>query len=311
MESIITLSNVSKSFQLQQVVKNLSLTIPKGSLYGFLGPNGAGKTTTMRILVGLIEADEGEILFKGKNIKKWNKSLFNHVGCFIDSPSYYPNLTAYENLAYIQKITDKPLSEVDRVLNVTGIYYAKDKKVKNFSMGMKQRLGLALAMLNDPDILILDEPTNGLDPEGIHEIRNFLINLCKNEGKTIFVSSHNLAEIEMMADYIVLINQGELIYDGKLEDILISEEYIVKVKQSEEVIQMLTNSGLDVARLKDNRFSFKADQYKMAVINKKMAEKNIDVYELTPRKRTLEEMFLDLTKTDNPLKKDPEVGLYE
>lgn len=309
MESIITLSNVSKSFQLQQVVKNLSLTIPKGSLYGFLGPNGAGKTTTMRILVGLIEADEGEILFKGKNIKKWRKSLFNHVGCFIDSPSYYPNLTAYENLAYIQKITDKPLAEVDRVLNVTGIYYAKDKKVKNFSMGMKQRLGLAFAMLNDPDILILDEPTNGLDPEGIHEIRNFLINLCKNEGKTIFVSSHNLAEIEMMADYIALINQGKLIYDGKLEDVLISEEYIVKVKQSEEVIQMLTNSGLDVTRLKDNKFSFKADQYKMAVINKKMAEKNIDVYELTPRKRTLEEIFLNLTKTDNPLKK--EVGLYE
>lgn len=309
MEAIITLSNVSKSFQLQQVVKNLSLTIPKGSLYGFLGPNGAGKTTTMRILVGLIEADEGEILFKGKNIKKWSKSLFNHVGCFIDSPSYYPNLTAYENLAYIQKITDKPLAEVDRVLNVTGIYYAKDKKVKNFSMGMKQRLGLAFAMLNDPDILILDEPTNGLDPEGIHEIRNFLINLCKNEGKTIFVSSHNLAEIEMMADYIALINQGKLIYDGKLEDVLISEEYIVKVKQSEEVIQMLTNSGLDVTRLKDNKFSFKADQYKMAVINKKMAEKNIDVYELTPRKRTLEEIFLNLTKTDNPLKK--EVGLYE
>ncbi|WP_107894924.1 ABC transporter ATP-binding protein [Lysinibacillus mangiferihumi] len=309
MEAIITLSNVSKSFQLQQVVKNLSLTIPKGSLYGFLGPNGAGKTTTMRILVGLIEADEGEILFKGKNIKKWRKSLFNHVGCFIDSPSYYPNLTAYENLAYIQKITDKPLAEVDRVLNVTGIYYAKDKKVKNFSMGMKQRLGLAFAMLNDPDILILDEPTNGLDPEGIHEIRNFLINLCKNEGKTIFVSSHNLAEIEMMADYIALINQGKLIYDGKLEDVLISEEYIVKVKQSEEVIQMLTNSGLDVTRLKDNKFSFKADQYKMAVINKKMAEKNIDVYELTPRKRTLEEIFLNLTKTDNPLKK--EVGLYE
>ncbi|MER2007831.1 MAG: ATP-binding cassette domain-containing protein [Psychrobacillus sp.] len=155
-EPIITLSNVSKSFQLQHIVKNLSLSIPKGSLYGFLGPNGAGKTTTMRILIGLIAADEGEILFKGKSIKNWNKSLFNQVGCFIDTPSYYPNLTAYENLAYIQRITDKPLSEVERVLKVTGIYHAKDKKVKNFSMGMKQRLGLAIAMLNDPEVLILD-----------------------------------------------------------------------------------------------------------------------------------------------------------
>ena len=300
MESIITLSNVSKSFELQQVVKDLSLNIPEGSLYGFLGPNGAGKTTTMRVLIGLIAADKGEIFFKGKNIKDWNKSLFNHVGCFIDSPSYYPNLTAYENLAYIQKITNKPLSEVNRVLKITGIYNAKDKKVKNFSMGMKQRLGLAFAMLNDPDILILDEPTNGLDPEGIHEIRNFLIKLCKDEGKTIFVSSHNLAEIEMMADYIALINQGELIYDGKLEDVLISEEYIVKAKQTEEVIQMLTSRGLEITRLKEEKISFKADQNRMAVINKQMVEKNIDVYELTPRKRTLEEMFLDLTKKDNP-----------
>jgi len=299
-ESIITLSNVSKSFELQQVVKDLSLNIPEGSLYGFLGPNGAGKTTTMRVLIGLIAADKGEIFFKGKNIKDWNKSLFNHVGCFIDSPSYYPNLTAYENLAYIQKITNKPLSEVNRVLKITGIYNAKDKKVKNFSMGMKQRLGLAFAMLNDPDILILDEPTNGLDPEGIHEIRNFLIKLCKDEGKTIFVSSHNLAEIEMMADYIALINQGELIYDGKLEDVLISEEYIVKAKQTEEVIQMLTSRGLEITRLKEEKISFKADQNRMAVINKQMVEKNIDVYELTPRKRTLEEMFLDLTKKDNP-----------
>jgi len=299
-ESIITLSNVSKSFELQQVVKDLSLNIPEGSLYGFLGPNGAGKTTTMRVLIGLIVADKGEIFFKGKNIKDWNKSLFNHVGCFIDSPSYYPNLTAYENLAYIQKITNKPLSEVNRVLKITGIYSAKDKKVKNFSMGMKQRLGLAFAMLNDPDILILDEPTNGLDPEGIHEIRNFLIKLCKEEGKTIFVSSHNLAEIEMMADYIALINQGELIYDGKLEDVLISEEYIVKAKQTEEVIQMLTSRGLEITRLKEEKISFKADQNRMALINKQMVEKNIDVYELTPRKRTLEEMFLDLTKKDNP-----------
>lgn len=308
MESIITLSNVSKSYQLQQVVKNLSLTIPEGSLYGFLGPNGAGKTTTMRILIGLIEADNGEIFLKGKNIKEWNKSLFNHVGCFIDTPSYYPNLTAYENLAYIQKITNKPLSEVNRVLKITGIFHVKDKKVKNFSMGMKQRLGLAFAMLNDPDILILDEPTNGLDPEGIHEIRNFLINLCKNEGKTIFVSSHNLAEIEMMADYIALINQGELIYDGKLDDILISKEYIVKVKQTEEVIQMLTSRGLEITRLRDGKISFKTDQNKIAFINKQMTEKNVDVYELTPRKRTLEEMFLDLTKKDNPKKV---VGLYE
>lgn len=308
MESIITLSNVSKSYQLQQVVKNLSLTIPEGSLYGFLGPNGAGKTTTMRILIGLIEADNGEIFLKGKNIKEWNKSPFNHVGCFIDTPSYYPNLTAYENLAYIQKITNKPLSEVNRVLKITGIFHVKDKKVKNFSMGMKQRLGLAFAMLNDPDILILDEPTNGLDPEGIHEIRNFLINLCKNEGKTIFVSSHNLAEIEMMADYIALINQGELIYDGKLDDILISKEYIVKVKQTEEVIQMLTSRGLEITRLRDDKISFKTDQNKIAFINKQMTEKNVDVYELTPRKRTLEEMFLDLTKKDNPKKV---VGLYE
>lgn len=162
LQPIIQIKHLTKSFLTQTVVEDLSLNIPQGSLYGFLGPNGAGKTTTMRMLIGLISPDEGEVIIKDKNINSWKESLFSQVGCFIDSPNYYPNLSAFENLAYIQKVINKPLSEVDRVLKITGIYDARDKKVRNYSLGMKQRLGLAFALLNDPEILILDEPTNGL-----------------------------------------------------------------------------------------------------------------------------------------------------
>ena len=136
---------------------------------------------------------------KEKSIRKWKSALFEHVGCLIDTPSYYPNLSAYENLAYIQKMVGKPLKEIDRVLHVTGIFKARDKKVKHFSLGMRQRLGLAMALLNDPEVLILDEPTNGLDPEGIHEIRYLLIDLCRQEGKTVFRRARISAEMEMMA----------------------------------------------------------------------------------------------------------------
>jgi len=193
----------------------------------------------MRMLVGLIPPDDGEVLFKGKSIRKWKSALFEHVGCLIDTPSYYPNLSAYENLAYIQKMVGKPLKEIDRVLHVTGIFKARDKKVKHFSLGMKQRLGLAMALLNDPEVLILDEPTNGLDPEGIHEIRYLLIDLCRQEGKTVFVSSHNLAEMEMMADHIALIDKGRLIYEGALGTLLMTEQYVLRVRQGEKAEQLL------------------------------------------------------------------------
>ncbi|WP_152446682.1 ABC transporter ATP-binding protein [Bacillus sp. THAF10] len=301
MQPIIQIKHLTKSFLTQTVVEDLSLNIPQGSLYGFLGPNGAGKTTTMRMLIGLISPDEGEVIIKDKNINSWKESLFSQVGCFIDSPNYYPNLSAFENLAYIQKVINKPLSEVDRVLKITGIYDARDKKVRNYSLGMKQRLGLAFALLNDPEILILDEPTNGLDPEGIHEIRHLLIELSKNRGKTVFVSSHNLAEIEMMADYISLINKGKLVYEGKLNKVLASGEYILKVDQLELTKTILENEEIPFNINNFGQFILNISEQLVARIVRLLVENNVNIYEITSRKQTLEEMFLTLTSKKESL----------
>ncbi|QFT91118.1 Fluoroquinolones export ATP-binding protein [Bacillus sp. THAF10] len=301
LQPIIQIKHLTKSFLTQTVVEDLSLNIPQGSLYGFLGPNGAGKTTTMRMLIGLISPDEGEVIIKDKNINSWKESLFSQVGCFIDSPNYYPNLSAFENLAYIQKVINKPLSEVDRVLKITGIYDARDKKVRNYSLGMKQRLGLAFALLNDPEILILDEPTNGLDPEGIHEIRHLLIELSKNRGKTVFVSSHNLAEIEMMADYISLINKGKLVYEGKLNKVLASGEYILKVDQLELTKTILENEEIPFNINNFGQFILNISEQLVARIVRLLVENNVNIYEITSRKQTLEEMFLTLTSKKESL----------
>lgn len=297
-EAVLQASRLTKSFRSQRIIRDLSLEIPEGSLYGFLGPNGAGKTTTMRMLVGLIPPDKGEVLFKGKSIRKWKSALFEHVGCLIDTPSYYPNLSAYENLAYIQKMIGKPLKEIDRVLHVTGIFKARDKKVKHFSLGMKQRLGLAMALLNDPEVLILDEPTNGLDPEGIHEIRHLLIDLCKQEGKTVFVSSHNLAEMEMMADHIALIDKGRLIYEGALGTLLMTEQYLLRVRQGEKAEQLLEAEELDFCKEAPDAFLVEIGQEEVPRLLRLMISQHIDVLEMARKKQTLEELFLSLVRDE-------------
>ncbi|EEK70160.1 ABC transporter [Bacillus mycoides] len=296
MKLAIQTKNLTKSFANQSIVRDINLSVPEGSLYAFIGPNGAGKTTTMRMLLGLIPSDEGTILFDNKDIKEWKEELFENVGCFIDSPTYYPNLTAYENLAYVQKMINKPLDEIDRVLKTTGIYKAKDKKVKDFSLGMKQRLGISFAILNDPKILILDEPTNGLDPEGVHEIRRLLLHLVKNEGKTIFISSHNLAEIEMIADHIALLHKGTILYEGNLNSIITSREYIVHVNDTTATERILNTEGIPYSIEKEGVFKLIIDQDSVPNLTRILIKNDIDIFEVSPKKLTLEEVFLTLTK---------------
>ena len=296
MKLAIQTKNLTKSFDNQSIVRDLSLSVPEGSLYAFIGPNGAGKTTTMRMLLGLIPLDKGTILFNNKDIKEWKEKLFENVGCFIDSPTYYPNLTAYENLAYVQNMINKPLEEIDRVLKTTGIYKAKDKKVKDFSLGMKQRLGISFAILNNPKILILDEPTNGLDPEGVHEIRRLLLHLVKNEGKTIFISSHNLAEIEMIADHIALLHKGSVLYEGNLNSIITSGEYIIHVNDTTVTERILNAEGISYSIEKEGVFKLIIDQNSVPSLTRILIRNDIDIFEVSPKKPTLEEVFLSLTK---------------
>ncbi|AJD29928.1 ABC transporter ATP-binding protein [Clostridium sporogenes] len=218
---IIETKNLTKSFESFNAVSNLNLQVKKGRIYGFLGPNGAGKSTTIRMLLGLIKPTNGEINIFGKSIKENRIKILKNTGSLVESPSYYANLTAYENLKISAKILNLKESYIDDVLETVKLTEWKNTQVKKFSLGMKQRLGIALALIGEPDLLILDEPTNGLDPEGIHEIRELIKELPKINGMSVLISSHILSEIQIMADDIGIINLGKLLFQGSLDELLL------------------------------------------------------------------------------------------
>ena len=215
--NIIETDSLTKSTGNQVRVNNLALRVPEGCVYGFLGPNGAGKTTTLKLLLGLLKPTTGTITFFGQKMTEKNRlSILKHTGSLIESPSYYGHLTGLENLQIIAKLKKVPASEISSVLQTVRLYEQRDKKVKQYSLGMKQRLGIAMALLGNPRVLILDEPTNGLDPAGIQEMREFIKNLPVNRQMTVIVSSHLLSEMEQMSDMVGIINHGELIFQGTL-----------------------------------------------------------------------------------------------
>lgn len=214
---IIKTTNLSKKNGKAYRVKDLDLQVPQGVVYGFLGPNGAGKTTTLKMILGLIKPTNGEIIINGERLTNQNQfQLLKNIGSLVENPGGYGHLTGLENLQIIQKLKGVPEKEITRVLKTVRLSEQRDKLLKNYSLGMKQRLGIAMALLGNPKILILDEPTNGLDPVGIQEIRELIRSLAKDKGITVIVSSHLLSEIEQMADYVGIINHGELLFQGEL-----------------------------------------------------------------------------------------------
>lgn len=219
MDYIITTNQLTKKYKSFTSVNNVSLHIRKGSIYGFLGPNGAGKSTTMKMLLGLTAPTKGSFTIDGKHFPEDRIAILKEIGSFIESPSFYANLTGYENLDVIRRILGLPKNTVDDALDLVGLSEFGSRLAKKYSLGMKQRLGLAGALLGRPPILILDEPTNGLDPSGIHEIRNLVKSLPELYDCTIFISSHNLSEIELVADDIGILNHGNLLFEGSLNDL--------------------------------------------------------------------------------------------
>ena len=218
-EYVIETNNLTKRYKNFVSVNNLSIHIKRGSIYGFLGPNGAGKSTTMKMLLGMSTPTDGEFLIDGKRMPGDRIAILKEIGSFIESPSYYPNLTGRENLEIIRKILGLKKSDVDDALEIVGLTEFGDRLVKKYSLGMKQRLGLAGALIGRPPILILDEPTNGLDPAGIHEIRNLIKRLPKMYNCTVMISSHMLSEIELLADDIGILNHGNLLFEGSLDNL--------------------------------------------------------------------------------------------
>lgn len=296
-EYIVETSNLKKNFKDYKAVKGIDLKVPKGCVYGFLGPNGAGKSTTLRMLLGLMKASSGEIMVLGKDVNKHREEILKEVGALIESPSYYGHLTAYENLDITRKIIGAEKENILKVLDIVKLSDVKGKKVKEFSLGMKQRLGIAQALMGNPRLLILDEPTNGLDPAGIHEIRELLKFLAKEKKITVIISSHILSEIELVVDYVGIIKKGELLFQGKLEELKDKNgEYItVAVDKQEEAIKLMTSRGYLVRRVNNNKLSVKQGGLRAAKLCKELILAGIDVSYLSERQDSLEDIFLELT----------------
>lgn len=217
MKNAIKTKNLTKKYKNFTAADSLNLHIPEGSIYGFLGPNGAGKSTTMKMMLGMTKPTSGSIEIHGLDPARSKEQILKSTGSFIEQPAYYPNLTGEENLKIVQEILGLPASAVDEALELVGLLEFKDRLVRKYSLGMKQRLGLAMALIGKPPLLILDEPTNGLDPAGIHEMRQLIKSLPKLYGCTVMISSHLLSEVEQLADHIGILNHGHLLFEGSMD----------------------------------------------------------------------------------------------
>lgn len=237
-EYVIETEQLSKKSGNSYRVKNLQMQVPKGVVYGFLGPNGAGKTTTLKMILGLIRPSSGKIRIHGQAVTGANHlRILKHIGSLIENPGGYGHLTGYENMLIVQKLKKVPEKEIAHALKTVRLYDQKDKLLKQYSLGMRQRLGIAMALLGNPEILILDEPTNGLDPAGIHEIRTLIRDLVDDQGITVIISSHLLAEVDQMSDYVGIIHHGQMLYQGELS-------HLEKESNSlEEVFLQMTEGG--------------------------------------------------------------------
>ncbi|MBG9455575.1 bacitracin ABC transporter ATP-binding protein [Lysinibacillus sphaericus] len=303
MEYIVQTENLSKSFGKEQAVSNINLKIRKGEIYGFLGPNGAGKTTTIRMLLGLMKPSSGTIKMFQKDLTKERINILSKVGSLVENPSYYPHLTAYENLEALRKILGVPKSRIDEVLEIVRLKDAADKKVKGFSLGMKQRLGIAASLLHNPELLILDEPTNGLDPSGIIEIRNLIKRLPSEYGMTIIISSHLLSEIDQMATQVGIVTKGKMIFQDSIEAMrrFAQPKVVIKVSNSEKGWRSLVANGIK-AEHKDDLILFdECSDEKVAHIVQTLVQEGVSVYRVEEEKRSLEEIFLQMTTGEQAL----------
>lgn len=293
---IIRTDNLSKSFGKLQAVQGIDLKVPEGGVYGFLGPNGAGKSTTIRMLLGLIRPTEGEAFLFELSIKTNRIKILKQVGSMVEAPSYYGHLTAYENLTIINEIRETDDKEIDRVLEIVDLKNSKDRKVKKFSMGMKQRLGIAGALIGNPQLLILDEPTNGLDPAGIRQIRDLIRDLPRKTEVSILVSSHILSEIELMAGHLGIIKDGNLIFQGTLPELRknYQSDLMLRVEPHLKAIKYLGDRGYDIKDCK-NSIKVKAAQVNPARVNRELITAGFEVSHLSREEQTLEDIFLSIT----------------
>jgi ABC-2 type transport system ATP-binding protein len=299
-ENVIEISELTKHFKDVLAVDKLDFNIIKGDVFGFLGPNGAGKSTTIRMLLSLIFPTSGSIKIFGKSLLENRKEILSNVGAIVEKPDFYNYLSALKNLEILAKISGKEVSQkrIMELLELVGLTDRAKSKVKTYSHGMKQRLGIAQALLHDPELVVLDEPTTGLDPQGMKEIRDLIIRLSKDENKTIFLSSHILSEIELVANRMLILNKGNKIVEGKVDNLLKSKilKVTIEVDKSEEVKNILQNTRWYqcIESIQGNKFYFNLEQEDIPALNKYLVEQGILVCALVPV-RSLEDYFLSIT----------------
>ena len=286
------------NFGNQTVVKDLSLQVPQGSIYGFLGPNGAGKTTTIKILLNLLQSPADQVFIFGKEINSNRIASLKRMGALVEQPAIYTHLTGKENLINRCMLLGIKKTKAAEMLSLVGLTDAASKKAGKYSLGMKQRLGIALALISDPELLLLDEPTNGLDPNGIIEIRNLMIDLTTKHGKTILVSSHLLAEIERTATHVGIINKGELLFQGTIGDLHNLSKPLVKIETNNQAAagNILATAGAEIVQQDESTVAvtFKGKE-DMGNLNTLLVQNRITVHSISKERKDLENLFLDIT----------------
>ena len=276
----------------------VNLQVPEGAIYGFLGPNGAGKTTTLKLILGLLKKQHGEISIFGKPFENSRVETLRSIGSMIESPSIYGHLTAVENLKVLQKVYQCPARRIREVLELVGLAQTGNKKAHQFSLGMKQRLSIAIALLHNPSLLILDEPTNGLDPNGILEIRGLLRTLNRQHGITILISSHLLNEIEKLVTHIGIINRGNLLFQGTLAELISKRQQnsfiIFETNDDSKASRIIKEFGLTTRTEPGKIIIPIVEKETTAAVNRKLVENNIEVYQISKVENDLEKIFFDV-----------------
>lgn len=298
MQPVIVTKQLTRSFGNVSALRGVDLEVPAGSIYGFLGPNGSGKTTTIRLLLGLLRPDKGEIRIFGKPMPHRRIEIARSMGALVEMPCHYDHLTGRENLEISRRLLGLRASAIDRALDIVSLGYAARQKVHGYSLGMQQRLGIARALLADPKLLLLDEPTNGLDPDGIRDIRELIKSLPEQAGITVFISSHLLSEVEQMASHVGLMLNGELLSQGPLVDILAKSQnrLAIATDRTNDAAALLRQAGFGVETNAKSNLVIASDQpIDAAAINHMLMMSGMEVSALIPQQPTLEELYMQLT----------------
>lgn len=295
---VIETRELSYRFGNQQVLDKISLSVKAGSIYGFLGPNGAGKTTTIKILLNLLHSSEMNVFAFGQEINANRIAVLSKIGSLVEQPAIYAHLTGLENLLNRAMLLRVPKSRVWEILELVDLTESAKNKAGKYSLGMKQRLGIGLALLPDPELLILDEPTNGLDPNGIIEIRRLLQKLTSEQGKTVFVSSHLLSEVEKMATHVGIINSGKLLFQGTVEELHDASKSLIIIHTNDPLASanLLLKNGYDADMNGQTIQIPYISLEQMSTINSLLVKNNYKVYGLNHCKQNLEDLFLSITK---------------